>query len=210
LANEYLHYVTTREEYSTQNYEGGSTLFGPWTLAAYTQIYSDLAAALRDGRSVDLGKLPPDLSDQQLILKPGVLFDTAPISKNWGDVKEDAAASYFAGDRVQVQFWGAHPNNSLKGRDKTLLTVEKLENGRWNPIRYDWDPETFYQWKRDGISNSQITITWNAAESAAGTYRLCHQGHGKQILSGALKSYRGCSRAFEVTPAEVTRRTAQK
>jgi neutral ceramidase len=211
LANEYLHYVTTREEYSTQNYEGGSTLFGPWTLAAYTQIYSDLGEALRDGRAVEPGKLPPDLSDQQLILKPGVLFDTAPLGKKWGAVKEDAAASYAAGDRVQVQFWGAHPNNSLQGRDTTLLTVEMLENGQWNPIRYDWDPDTFYQWKRDGISNSQITITWMTdGNVAAGRYRLCHRGHAKQILTGALKSYAGCSRAFEVTPAGVTRRSAQK
>jgi neutral ceramidase len=112
---------------------------------------------------------------------------------------------------VQVQFWGAHPNNSLQGRDTTLLTVEKLENGQWNPIRYDWDPDTFYQWKRDGIANSQITITWMTdGNLAAGRYRLCHRGHAKQILTGALKSYAGCSRAFEVTPAGVTRRSAQK
>lgn len=51
LANEYLHYVTTREEYSTQNFEGGSTLFGPWTLAAYTQIYSELG----EGSEIETG-----------------------------------------------------------------------------------------------------------------------------------------------------------
>lgn len=28
-ANTYSHYVTTREEYSVQRYEGASTLFGP-------------------------------------------------------------------------------------------------------------------------------------------------------------------------------------
>jgi neutral ceramidase len=28
-ANTYSHYVTTREEYGVQRYEGGSTLYGP-------------------------------------------------------------------------------------------------------------------------------------------------------------------------------------
>ena len=30
-SNAYGHYVTTPEEYSAQNYEGGATVFGPWT-----------------------------------------------------------------------------------------------------------------------------------------------------------------------------------
>jgi neutral ceramidase len=210
LANEYLHYVTTREEYSKQNYEGGSTLFGPWTLAAYTQIYSELARALREGQPVLPGALPPDLSDKQLILKPGVLFDTAPMGKKLGDVKKDADALYLAGARIQVQFWGAHPNNSLNGRDPTLLTVQKLENGIWNVVRHDWDPDTFYQWKRDGIANSLITVSWLTEDTtAAGTYRICQYGHGKQILTGKFKPYAGCSRGFELTPAGVTRH-AQK
>jgi neutral ceramidase len=200
LANEYLHYVTTREEYSKQNYEGGSTLFGPWTLAAYTQIYSQLGLALREGRAVHPGTLPPDLSDKQLILKPGVLFDTAPIGKKLGDVKQDAEAAYAAGARINAQFWGAHPNNSLNGRDPTLLTVQKLESGNWQTVRYDWDPDTFYQWKRDGLANSVITISWvTDSNTEAGTYRICQQGHGKQILTGTFKSYVGCSRAFALT-----------
>ena len=33
--NEYMGYVTTREEYQQQAYEGGHTVFGQWTLAAF-------------------------------------------------------------------------------------------------------------------------------------------------------------------------------
>jgi neutral ceramidase len=199
LANEYLHYATTREEYRTQNYEGGSTLFGPWTLAAYTQIYSRLGLALRDGRAVDPGPLPPDLSDKQLILKPGVIFDTAPFGRKLGDVKQDAETAYKPGSRIQVQFWGAHPNNSLGGRDPSLLTVQKLEQGTWKAVRYDWDPDTFFHWKRDGLANSLITISWlTEPMTPSGTYRICQHGHGKQILTGAFRGYEGCSRAFEL------------
>jgi neutral ceramidase len=36
-AGAYTGYITTREEYEVQAYEGGHTLFGPWTLAAWEQ-----------------------------------------------------------------------------------------------------------------------------------------------------------------------------
>lgn len=42
-ANAYAGYITTFEEYQYQTYEGGSTLFGPWTLAAWLTTFDDLA-----------------------------------------------------------------------------------------------------------------------------------------------------------------------
>ncbi|HEX9941943.1 MAG TPA: neutral/alkaline non-lysosomal ceramidase N-terminal domain-containing protein [Thermoanaerobaculia bacterium] len=47
-ANEYSQYITTKEEYEKQHYEGASTLFGPHTLAAYQQEFASLARDLRD------------------------------------------------------------------------------------------------------------------------------------------------------------------
>lgn len=38
LTNAYSSYITTREEYQVQRYEGASTLYGPGTLEAYTQV----------------------------------------------------------------------------------------------------------------------------------------------------------------------------
>ena len=42
LSNVYTHYITTKEEYQVQRYEGSSTLFGPNTLQAYQQQYTFL------------------------------------------------------------------------------------------------------------------------------------------------------------------------
>ena len=36
-------YVTTYEEYQEQAYEGGHTIFGQWTLAAFQTQFSSLA-----------------------------------------------------------------------------------------------------------------------------------------------------------------------
>lgn len=48
-------YITTPEEYSKQEYEGSSTLYGPLTLPAYQEIFANLAISIRDGATVDEG-----------------------------------------------------------------------------------------------------------------------------------------------------------
>ena len=47
-ANEYSQYITTREEYSSRQYEGASTLFGPHTLAAYQQVAAETGEGDRE------------------------------------------------------------------------------------------------------------------------------------------------------------------
>jgi neutral ceramidase len=57
-ANEYAQYITTEEEYSSQQYEGASTLFGPHTLAAYQRVTAKLARAIARGVSMPSGPAP--------------------------------------------------------------------------------------------------------------------------------------------------------
>jgi neutral ceramidase len=57
-ANEYAQYVTTLEEYSSQQYEGASTLFGPHTLEAYQQAAAGLATAMAQGSPTAPGPPP--------------------------------------------------------------------------------------------------------------------------------------------------------
>lgn len=57
-ANEYAQYITTLEEYSSQQYEGASTLFGPHTLEAYQQTAAALATAIVQGNAADPGPPP--------------------------------------------------------------------------------------------------------------------------------------------------------
>lgn len=41
--NDYMGYVTTQEEYQEQAYEGGHTIYGQWTLAAFQTRFAELA-----------------------------------------------------------------------------------------------------------------------------------------------------------------------
>ncbi|MFM9949646.1 MAG: neutral/alkaline non-lysosomal ceramidase N-terminal domain-containing protein [Saprospiraceae bacterium] len=55
-ANAYSSYITTREEYNVQEYEGASNLYGPHTLAAYRQEFARLAAAIIAKTAIDPGQ----------------------------------------------------------------------------------------------------------------------------------------------------------
>lgn len=64
LSNAYADYTTTFEEFQAQRYEGGSTIYGPHQLQAYTQIAVQLATAIATNTSVPAGTQPPDYSDK--------------------------------------------------------------------------------------------------------------------------------------------------
>ncbi|KAJ0986260.1 hypothetical protein J5N97_004616 [Dioscorea zingiberensis] len=89
LTNSYSQYVTTFEEYQIQRYEGASTLYGPHTLSAYIQEFSELASALATGQNIPAGPQPPDLLNKQISLLPPVVIDSTPNGVNFGDVSTD-------------------------------------------------------------------------------------------------------------------------
>ena len=198
LSNAYAGYVTTKEEYDLQHYEGASTHFGPWTHAAWMQEFSRLAEAMVDGIGVDAGPTPRDLSNDQTTLQTGVVFDDKPLFKSFGDVVSNANSSYNKGQTASVTFWGGHPKNNLKIQ-QSFLAVQRKSGSSWVTVAQDWDPETIYQWKRDGVANSKVTIKWTIPSSAtSGTYRIKHYGHWKSGWTGSISGYTGTSREFSV------------
>ncbi|MDX1754567.1 MAG: neutral/alkaline non-lysosomal ceramidase N-terminal domain-containing protein [Marinobacter sp.] len=70
--NDYMGYVTTREEYQLQRYEGGHTVFGQWTLAAFQSEFARLAAELNkpgSQRSYDRTTRPEPAPAEELALR---------------------------------------------------------------------------------------------------------------------------------------------
>ncbi|BDS13146.1 neutral/alkaline non-lysosomal ceramidase N-terminal domain-containing protein [Aureispira anguillae] len=65
-ANSYAGYITTYEEYRMQLYEGGHTLFGKWTLAAYQMKFKELARELlKDPEDRKMVSLQPDMFEMK-------------------------------------------------------------------------------------------------------------------------------------------------
>jgi neutral ceramidase len=58
-ANGYLEYITTAEEYTAQDYEGGSTIYGPGEAAMFGRVLGRLAASLSAGDSLPVTAAPP-------------------------------------------------------------------------------------------------------------------------------------------------------
>lgn len=204
-ASGYADYVTTYEEYQHQRYEGGSTAYGPHTHAAFTQVLVEMALDMADGMEAadgieaSLGEPPHipmlgKLIEHQL----GVVQDDPPLFGRFGQIHTDVApGSFWPGARVAVKIWGAHPRNNLRHGD-TFASVWRLDaQGLWQLVADDNDWETRFEWKREGISASIVTVTWDIPTNCqAGYYRLGYTGDAKQWQR--IHPISGFSRTFEV------------
>ncbi len=202
LANAYAGYLVTREEYAKQDYEGASTHFGPWTLAAVTQESEKLANALVTGTAVPTGPTPRDLRNDQTSVQTGVVYDDKPLWVEFGTVVTNANASYTRGQTVSVKFWGGHPKNNLR-RQGTFLSVQRKSGTSWVTVANDWDWETKYRWQRHDCAPtfgcSHVTTEWTIPTNATlGTYRIVHYGDWKSGWDGLIRPYTGTSREFTV------------
>ncbi|KAG9105678.1 hypothetical protein FRC07_009126 [Ceratobasidium sp. 392] len=203
-ANTYSHYVTTREEYGIQRYEGASTIYGPFTLEAYQNLYTGLVGYLADGAtdSPPTGPVPEDLTKKAISLQPGVVLDAAPIGKSFGSVLTNVitSAPYARGQQVSAVFQAANPRNNLRLED-TYLTVDRLTGNTWTTYRTDSHPSTKFSWTRTNVvlGYSTVEVKWVIEPDApAGTYRIVYQGDSKPLI-GSISSFTGKSSNFTVS-----------
>jgi neutral ceramidase len=204
LANEYSGYVSTPEEYASQQYEGASTLYGPLTLEGYLKVFGQLADAMAGNQDVPIGPTPPDLSANQISLQTSVLFDSSGLEK-FGQVLNQPPAyvtlSNSAQPTVQAAFRAGHPKNDLRTND-TYLLVERKVGKSWLKVAWDSMPETRLTWGRaDPLcpACSTATVRWDVPlNSTPGTYRIRHFGSWKNARGGAITPYEGVTNTFEV------------
>lgn len=198
-ANAYSQYVTTPEEYDSQQYEGASTLFGRYTLPAYQQEFAKLAAAMKAGTTVPHGPTPRDLRGKLINFQPAVVLDSAPAAKSFGDVLVDANSTYRRGEKVTVEFVTGHPKNDLR-RGGTFLEIQRLVDGKWVRHADDGDWDTRFHWARTFVAESKATVQWAIPVNAPiGKYRVLHFGNWKNGWNGAVSAFSGTSRTFVVS-----------
>lgn len=215
LSNAYCGYLTTREEYAVQRYEGASTHFGPNQLCATCQQFEVLARAIcaaetsSDASVSAVETLPPPrvngvgVWDCNLpVLHDGLLNNTA-----YGHVvpDTDVLKEYRPGSTATVSFHAAHPKNNLRTQG-TFLEVHRWmpdasrsDGGIWVMHADDGDANTVFHWRRQGTFASVVTVEWWIPPSTpAGTYRIKVNGDYKQFFSRKIQSYSGVSSTFDV------------
>lgn len=206
LSNDYSSYVTTREEYAVQMYEGASTQFGPWTLAAVQQEARKLALDMVSGRISDPGPVPPTTFPTLVGVVPPQGTDQAPAGHSFGDVLVQPQAQYAPGDVVQVQFQASSPNSDVK-TDGSFLFVERQQADGWVVVAQDADPETTFVWNSDSPSpqllptmTSTADVAWRIPRNTLpGTFRIRFSGVTNQ--ASLLSNYEGVSNPFSVAGA---------
>lgn len=202
LSNAYLDYMTTREEYAAQLYEGASTNYGPWQLAAAQQQARKLALAMAANAPAPAGVTP-----EALALGPPSPI-TTDAAAEFGAVVDDVQPSYARGQTVEVSFVGGYPGNDLK-RMSSYLFVERRQGDGWVTVATDKDPELLFIW--DGstnavgtlghfVANSENRAVWTIPRNApSGVYRIRHEGVSRASADAAPVPYSGVSSTFELS-----------
>jgi len=191
-SNGYAGYVTTPEEYQLQQYEGGHTLHGPWSLPAYQQVSAQLAQTLENGSTVKQGSDFDNRREKSTLLPardntPGKL----PAGVIFGEAMPLERTHYTKGDIVSVNFWSSNPSENL-GFENPFLVVEKKHDNIWATVYTDHDWSTKIRWEEDsGAYTAQVT--WEIPDDVEpGEYRIRHFGQYADA-DGELNNYVGAS-----------------
>ncbi|MGW4089422.1 neutral/alkaline ceramidase [Nocardia sp. NPDC004750] len=197
-ANAYHEYVTTPEEYDSQQYEGASTLFGRYTLCAYQQEFTRLATAFAARGPVPRGPAPRDVSQLQPNFQPGAGPDAAAPGRYFGDVLVQPHPSYGPGDQVLAEFVSAHPKHDNR-RNGTFLEVQRRNaSGEWVRVANEGEWAVKYHWSKRGLAESVARFTWDIPfDAEPGRYRFQHYVT-RLDPGGALYPLTGTTDEFEL------------
>ena len=180
LANEFILYFTTPEEYDRQHYEGGNTHFG-----------RSASTLLRD----ELSKLVTTLARGEPAPPPAEFDPTNGVSTEGPPYGDGAATGSILEQPADVERlqraklrWQGGPEGLDRPVDAAFVTAQRRVKKRWRS--YDSDLGLAMLWKAD--SEGVHDVQWEVPRQApAGTYRL--------VVTA--KQYRLESNPFKVRPA---------
>ena len=192
-SNGYAGYITTPEEYMLQQYEGGHTLHGRWSLPAYQQIVSQLAAALESGAPVTSASAYDDWRGKSAGLAlPLNNAKSPPNGARLGEAVTQVEGQYRAGQTATAKFWSTNPTASFP-KGKNYLSVEQNTAGGWWQVADDGDWSTRVRWQQE--SGAYVAeLSWVIPQDTApGEYRISYFGFD---ASGV--GFAGTSGVFEI------------
>jgi neutral ceramidase len=180
LANDFLHYFTSPEEYDRQHFEGGATLFGRATAVFIEERLIELLKRLVAGRPAP----EPDFYDA----RNGVVADGAPFPT--GARAATALSQPTATERLdRASFrWRGGENGTDRPLERAFVRIQRRAAGRWQTVDSDLG----------------LRILWTVGDR--GDYEALWQpGHrtplGAHRFLITANHYRLASKTFELRPA---------
>ncbi len=184
LANGYMAYLVTPEEYEQQHYEGGHTVYGIWTSLLAQNGFVDLAGAMKSGKPAPAPYEQPTLGG------------TSPGSPDVGDggvegalITEPAAV---VGRHGLVELsWSGAARGVDRPVDTPFLVLERRVGSAWKPVASDLGVRWVWE-EADGTYTARYDVP---ADAPTGKHRV-------RVLSG---SYTLTTKTFTVAPASTLR-----
>jgi neutral ceramidase len=170
LTNGYLQYVTTREEYAAQRYEGAATIYGPGTADAFEEQLADLVVELDDARSKHGGD-----AVAPIIAYPGKhrsIVPSASAGPPMDRITRAIERLHCSGDTVIVRWVDAYPGRLVPADGSVIRIESERRPADW--VTEVWDDDTRLEVraiKPLGDRGYLWEAKWTPAE-AKGTYRV--------------------------------------
>jgi neutral ceramidase len=187
LSNDFAGYITTKEEYQSQQYEGGHTLFGPNTLIGFQQEYVRLSQDLMKNLPSTSDALPRDLST---LLKERDIPFSDERGYFFAKVIEPNAKEYKKGSVVSCKVSSVNPNVGYP-HIASYFQVERNFDGEWMVVYTDGDLSTKFKFSKPRFPFYQghTELEWETEFSdVTGEYRLVHNSKYRDSL-GKLQDY---------------------
>ncbi|HVS28324.1 MAG TPA: neutral/alkaline non-lysosomal ceramidase N-terminal domain-containing protein [Solirubrobacteraceae bacterium] len=173
LANEYLQYFTTPEEYDQQHYEGGSTLFGRVASNLLKGELTDLAGRLVAGQPAPE---PYAFDPTNGFKADNTAFDSGATAATATQQPNDVHRL------VQTSFaWQGGQRGFDRPLDKPFVTIRvKDSNGAWARVTDDLGLQVLWKVDAAGV----YTAIWEVPlDAPAGTYEFLITANGYKLES---------------------------
>lgn len=200
LANEYVDYFTTPEEYRMQHYEGGSSLYGPRTGPFLVQEFAGIAGRMADGLPpLPAGERPPDLRPILEAAEPSELpLEDDPQSRVGTVVYEPRDTARF--HTVYFKWVGGNPR-AEHHPDECFVAVEReVAAGRWEEFLADGRLGLVVKGIRGGGEYHWEAAWETRKDTPLGRYRFRVRGASQS--NGGRVPYSVLSRPFSVVASD--------
>ena len=172
LANDFIQYFTTPEEYDRQHYEGGSTLFGRATSVFIEERLLALLELMLAGEPAPA----PDEDER----RNGISDDASPFGKGATDASAIAQPSRTRRlDRASFE-WQGGVDGADRPLDRAFVIVQRRVHGRWRAADDDLGLRILWTVNEDGAYEA----LWEAPRNAPlGRYRFKVRANGYRVRS---------------------------
>ena len=191
LANEFVLYFTTPEEYERQHYEGGNTHFGRYSSNLMIQELGRLAGTLVRGQPAPA---PVEFDATNGVQPDGQPYGSGAAS---GAILEQPAGAYPRLGHARVA-WQGGPQGLDRPVDRAFVTAERRAGSKW--VRAEDDLGLTMLWKVDDAG--RYDAMWEIPRNVPlGDYRLVIDAKQYRLVSRTFRVERSNALIIRQVPA---------